>query len=145
MKYIFLLFLIELSLTYNPSAAILYARKYCNTYHPYYDYYQEGDAAHFVSQCLVAGGLSFKGCNGLNNKGFFYRVPDLASCLIKIGWKHTKGMTKQFKKGFPFFIGNYHVMIATEVNGNSVTYCAHTIDRCDYTMKADSTYIYYYL
>lgn len=46
--------------TYNPSKAIAYAEKYWNNYNENYSDYNEigGDCANFVSQCLVAGGLS---------------------------------------------------------------------------------------
>ena len=61
MKYIFLLIIIGLSLSYSPKAAILYARKYCSNYNPYYELYVNTgatDLASYVSQCLVAEALT---------------------------------------------------------------------------------------
>ena len=49
----------------------------------------------------------------------------------------------KFKRGFPFFNGEQHAMKATEVNGNVITFCGHTNDRCDYQIVADS-YDYFY-
>ena len=57
MKYIFLLIVTGLSLSFNPKAAISYARKYCSNYNTNYELYVytgATDLASYVSQCLVA-------------------------------------------------------------------------------------------
>ena len=71
-------------------------------------------------------------------------VSNLRNCLQLKGWKYTTGVSRYFKPGYPFFNGNSHAMIATGVSGSKVTYCAHTNDRCDYTITAP-TYDYFYL
>lgn len=43
--------------SYNPSAAVRYARAYANGHNDEYNYYA-ADCTNFVSQCLYAGGLS---------------------------------------------------------------------------------------
>ena len=146
MKVFFLSLLICFVYTYDTNKAISYARRYCRNYNPLYpNYCQFSDNAHFVSQCLVAGGQDLKGCSGVNNRGLIEYVPNLENCLINKGWKKSVGMTKDFKAGYPFFIHNQHAMIATSVSGNFLYYCAHTTDRCDSGMQARSNFIYYYL
>ena len=146
MKSLIILLLIGFSLSYNTGGAISYAKKYCNHYnHNYHDYSRSGgDCANFVSQCLIAGGLKLGGCKGLDNKGAIPYVPNLRSCLQQKGWKHTQGVTNKFKAGYPFFEGNKHAMIATGVNGKTITYCGHTNDRCNNKL-VNSNYYYYYL
>ena len=145
MKYLFLLsLLIGYSLSYSTANAISYARKYCKNYNSNYKKYPGADCANFVSQCLIAGGQTLSGCSGLDAKGTLPLVSNLRNCLTKKGWKSTKGVSKKFKGGYPFFDGNNHAMIATSVSGSKVTYCGHTNDRCDYTLT-NSNYYYYYL
>ena len=140
---IFCLLIVSLS-AYNRDKAISYARKYCKNYNSDYKKYTGADCANFVSQCLKAGGQSLSGCTGLDAKGAIPYVPNLRSCLTKKGWKSQKGVSNKFKGGYPFFIGNDHAMIATAVNGKTVTFCGHTNDRCDATVN-NQNYIYYYL
>ena len=140
---IFCLLIVSLS-AYSTDKAIKYARKYCKNYNPDYKKYNGADCANFVSQCLIAGGQSLKGCNGLDAKGAIPYVPNLQSCLTKKGWKSQKGVPKQFKGGYPFFIPNQHAIIATGVSGKTVTFCGHTNDRCDSTVN-NQNYVYYYL
>ena len=146
MKLILLALLLGFSLSYDASAAIKYARTYCKNYNSAYNNYRNsgGDCANFVSQCLIKGGQSLDGCAGRDGKGTLPLVSNLRSCLEKKGWHYTQGVSKKFKAGYPFFIGNSHAMIATGVSGNRVTYCGHTNDRCDYSLT-DSSYYYYYL
>ena len=35
-------------------------------------------------------------------------------------------------------------MIATEVNGKTITYCGHTKDSCDEILESPNKYQYYY-
>ena len=138
-----MLIIVSLS-AYNRDKAISYARKYCKSYNPAYKRYNGADCANFVSQCLKEGGQSLSGCNGLDEKGAIPYVPNLESCLTKKGWKSSRGVPKQFKAGYPFFIPKQHAMIATAVNGKTITYCGHTNDRCDATVTSEK-YDYYYL
>ncbi|MGQ4875445.1 MAG: glycosyl hydrolase family 18 protein [Promethearchaeia archaeon] len=66
---------VKLSSTYNPPkynryAAYGYAYKWWNGYNPHYNDYSAsgGDCANFVSQCLIAGGLSLH--NGTDGTGY---------------------------------------------------------------------------
>ena len=145
MKVLLLCLMICFIYTYDTEKAIKYARKYCNIYNPhYYHYGTMGDCANFVSQCLVAGGEDFKGCNGVNSQGTIEIVSYLEACLTFKGWKRSYGMNKDFKAGYPFFMHSQHAMIATSVRGNTLRFCAHTNDRCDSLITASSSYIYYY-
>ena len=148
MKNIILLVLIGLaSLAYNPSNAVYYARKYCKNYNPqYYNYVsQGGDCAHFVSQCMIAGGMNFKTCKVslIDGRGCLPRVADLKSCLQQKGWKHSTSKPSNFKAGYPIFSTSFsHAMLATGDYGSGVLYCAHTSDRCDATITNGIEYYY---
>ena len=151
MKFTLLLFFIGLSIVskYDPQKAILYARKYCNStkYRDNdYDYNQEGEDVSFVSKCLLIGGLSFTGCDGLNDKGLFNKVSDLRKCLQRRGWRFTGEQTYAFKAGYPLIIDNVHVALATQVKMYDVSYCAHSEDRCDYQYgdKSLNHYLFYF-
>ena len=145
MKIIILSLLICLTISYKTVPAIEYARKYCRYSGPYYDYDMKDEPANFVSKCLIAGGMNFSGCSGVNNKGAIPSAANLRSCLISKGWKYSKGISKQFKAGYPFFSNNQHSMIATYVKGKFLKYCAHANDRCDKDLTAPDDYYYYYL
>ena len=146
MKAILLCLLLGLTLSYNPSAAISYARTYCYNYNRNYNNYkgQGGDCANFVSQCLKAGGFSFDGCAGKDSKGMLINCSNLRACLEQKGWKHSTGVPNGFRGGYPFFNGYSHAMISTSVSGKTVTFCGHTNDRCDATLN-NQGYVYYYL
>ena len=97
-----------------------------------------------MRQCLKARGFDFGGCGGKDNKEMIINCSSLRNCLEKNGWRHSKGVPKGFKGGYPFFEGNSHAMIATSVSGKTVNYCGHTNDRCDRSLN-NQAYIYYYL
>ena len=143
MRTILLLFLIGLSLSYNPGAAVSYARKYCSNYNRAYENYASmgGDCANFVSQCMIAGGFSFKGCSGwVDYYGCMPRVIEQKNCLKSKGWKEYTSRPNCFKAGYPFFFGDSHAVLASYVSGNTVKYCGHTNDRCDYTLSGSVLY-----
>ena len=145
MKIILLSILIGLTLSYDTESAILYAKKYCKKYNT--DYKYDGvklQSPFFVSQCLKAGGFDFNGCGGGREGGLLMTCSDLKSCLTKKGWKSKIGVPKGFKGGYPFFNGNQIAMIATDVSGNTVTYCSHVPDACGKTTSSNN-YVYYYL
>ena len=148
MNFIFLCLFIGLSLSYNPHAAILYAKKYCRNYNQNYNnqgnYFPLKDSANFVSQSLVAGGLNFNDCSGRKDKGMLVYTSELRSCLEKKGWKKSRRIPKEFIGGYPIFNDNSYAMIATNVKGNAVFYSAHQPDRCDYKIQ-NTSLIYYYL
>ena len=83
MKSFLFLVLIGLAISYNANAAVNYALKHCRNYNKAYNSYPGADCANFVSQCLIAGGLSLKGCHGLDGKGTLPLVSNLRKCLSK--------------------------------------------------------------
>ena len=147
MKIILLCLLIGLATqAYSTANAISYAKKYCKNYNSAYISYKGngGDCANFVCQWMRAGGLDLSGCGTKDEKGMLINCADLRACLKKKGWKYQQGKPKSFKPGYPFFKGTQHAMFAIGVNGNTITYCAHTTDTCGST-TSDSSYYYYYL
>ena len=147
MKSIIFILLLNFIFSYNPTSAIQYARKYCRKYNTEYKNYKDYgcDCSNFVSQCLMAGGLSLKKCVGLDEKGSIPKTKNLKTCLTQLGWKSQVGVPKAFKAGYPFFWGDNHARIATAVNGKTITYCDHKCtDTCDGKIT-DDTLIYYYL
>ena len=146
MKSIIIFILIGISINYRPENAIAYARKYCHNYNTRYQFYPEDDkSGSFVSQCLVAGGLSFSQAKCYSiRQGIIYGVSNLQHCLQQIGWKKSYQITGDFKAGYPFFVSSSQAMIATKVTQSSITYCSHTPDRCDSQIKPRSSFIYYY-
>ena len=147
MKYITLFLLIGLALSYNRNSAVNYAQTYCSRYNSNYHNYASvgGDCANFVSQCMIAGGMSFSSCSvsWIDDKGCLPRVSDLRSCLSQKGWKSSSSLPGSFKAGYPLFLSSgSHAMIAVSVSGSTVYYAAHTNDRCNQPIS--SGVIYYY-
>ena len=147
---ILLVFLIGLSLSYDTAVAIKYARSYCSHPNPKfsvnYASVGEEDSAHFVSECMQAGGIDFRTCSvsWIDSYGLLPRVRDLKSCLQQKGWKHSTSRPASFKAGYPIFSTQYeHAMIATGISGGSVRFCAHTPDRCDATISNNNIEYYY--
>ena len=145
MKIIALLLLLGLALSYNPDAAVTYARKYCKNYNPNYPSYRNsgGDCANFVSQCLIAGGFSFSGCDNVKSSGVIAGVTSLRNCLKKKGWKVSTTKPASFRGGYPMAKTDLsHAIMATSV-GNKITYCGHTSDVCDRTLDYAVYYMYH--
>ena len=145
MKIIALILLLGLSLAYNPGAAVDYARKYCKNYNPNYPSYRNsgGDCANFVSQCLIAGGFSFSGCDNVKKSGVIAGVTSLRNCLKKKGWKVSTTKPASFTGGYPMARTDLgHAIMATSVSGNKITYCGHTSDVCDRTLDYAVYYMY---
>ena len=145
MKAIVIVLLVGISLSYNPGAAISYARSHCNNYNPSYNNYKGrgGDCANFVSQCMHAGGQSFDGCGSRDNKGMLPGVAGLKSCLSSKGWRSYRSKPNNFRAGYPIFLkSGSHAMLATGVSGGNIIFCAHTNDRCDASISAGSVDFY---
>ena len=145
MKAIVIVLLVGISLSYNPGAAVSYARSHCNNYNPNYNNYKGrgGDCANFVSQCMHAGGQSFDGCGSRDNKGMLPGVAGLKSCLSSKGWKSYRSKPNNFRAGYPIFLkSGSHAMLATGVSGGNIIFCAHTNDRCDASISAGSVDFY---
>ena len=148
MKKIIICILISLTLSYNPSKAVSYAKKHCRAYNRnFYSYKGKGgDCANFVSQCLMEGGENLKSCKGIisyyDGKSII-RVKDLKLCLSHLGWKSSTKFPVGFKAGYPMIhTDNSHAIIAVSVNGKNVRFAAHTTDYCNQPLKA-SVYYYY--
>ena len=145
MKTIVFILLLGINLSYNPQAALNYASKYCSSYNQQYNNYRNlgGDCANFVSQCMSAGGQSFSGCAGIDNKGMVPGEANLQICLQSKGWKKYETQPKSFKAGYPIFMKAYrHAMLATGFSGNNIKFSAHTDDHCDANIPA--SYVYFY-
>ena len=116
--------------SYSAKKAVAYANKYCDKRNKeYHDYSNEGgDCANFVSQCLIAGGLSLSEC--VHDKhGSVINVGKLESCLKNKGWHHkeSSSIPDGFKAGGVITINDGgHAMIAV----TKTTFAAHTNDRC---------------
>ena len=116
--------------SYSAKKAVAYVNKYCDKRNKeYHDYSNEGgDCANFVSQCLIAGGLSLSEC--VHDKhGSAINVGKLESCLKNKGWHHkeSSSIPDGFKAGGVITINNGgHAMIAV----TKTTFAAHTNDRC---------------
>ena len=149
MKTIIIFFLIGLALSYNPSAAVSYAKAHCRSYNSNFNNYKGngGDCANFVCQCLIAGGIDIKNqCKGHYSYWdgkCIVRVRDIRSCLSHLGWKYSKTLPSQFKAGYPMVhTDGSHTILAVSVSGKSVRFAGHTTDYCDQPLSA-SVYYYY--
>ena len=136
--------LIFSTISYNPDAAVKYARIYCHNYNPAYSTYNSGsDCANFVSQCLIAGGMDLTGCDKVRNNGVILGVTALKNCLIKKGWHESKTKPPNFRSGYIMAKPNLcHVIIATSVEENKIKYCGHTQDVCEKVLNYEVIYIY---
>ena len=71
-------------------------------------------------------------------------VFNLKSCLKQKGFTAYSSKPKNFKGGYPIFLkSGSHAMLATDVKGNTIIYCGHTNDRCDYSISAASVDFYF--
>ncbi len=132
--------------------AITYAQKYWNSRNPNYYYYNRGDCANFVSQCLYAGGFS-------NMTGKWYSYKNKNKWNVSESWRlvkklmqwlmnscHYSAHTFSSKKSLLNYKKNIHVgdvaFISTGYNGsvshailigritkNNIYYYAHTSSR----------------
>jgi len=93
-SFLLILYLLQNTLSYNPQAAIAYAKEWAYRRNPqYHDYsYEGGDCANFVSQCLIAGGFSTAGCDNYGQGGTVPYVPYLENCLVSKGWSKATSM-----------------------------------------------------
>ena len=149
MKISLIFFLFKLYFSFNTSDVIEYARTWCDKMNPEFNIYGAEavkEIGNFASQCLYAGGQSFSGCKGKDNKGMIPDIDYLIECLInKKGWKSSTSKISSFKPGY-FVIrkGYTSPLIVTGINGNNITYCRHNDFKCDEIIDADDV-VYYYL
>ena len=143
MKYIiFITLLIFASLSYNPDAAVQYARLYCQSYNPKYPRYVDdfSDSAHFISQCLIAGGIDLKECHARTN-GVIFGVTSLKNCLIKKGWHISTKKPQNFRSGY-IMTNLKDIIIATSVERDIIKYCGHTPNVCYKKLTFEVLYLY---
>ena len=146
MKIYLIFFLLKVFFSFNTSDVIEYARTWCQNMNPEFNTDEIWEIGNFASQCLYAGGQSFSGCKGKDNKGMIPDIDNLVECLTKKkGWKASLSKTSSFKPGY-FVIRKGHTspLIVTGINGNNLTYCRHKDFKCDEIIDADDV-IYYYL
>ena len=135
MKYLLLfsIYLIGISISYRPSEAVAYARRWAYSRNPAYIGFDDPDtdeSASFISQCLIAGGFSTSECPGNNGKGnTFSDVPNLENCLVQKGWKKSTSMPS---KGMPLgsvitFYNGGHVALVVK-GGTNPLIASHTTD-----------------
>ena len=134
MKYLLLLLSIGLIVSYDRSAAVRYAKKYCNSFNPKYKNYNPlgGDCANFVSQCLIAGGMNLVSMCGSaaawGQGGTVPAVDDMRNCFKRNGWSSSSSAKKEFKMG-DVVLYNGHATFA--VSGYpKVLIAAHNDNRC---------------
>ena len=136
MKSLFIIlllsYLFQNTLSYNPKKAIAYAQKWYNRRNPSYADYSGsgGDCANFVSQCLIAGGLSFSGCEGTyGTGGTIPLVTNLEKCLVRKGWSKSSYIPSG---GFPAggviaFNNGQHTVLCVQGGFNPLV-AGHTND-----------------
>ena len=130
-----IILLIEI-ITYDRNKAVEYAQKYANSVNhdcnksrwscsPYGYFGSEkckykkdkdafGDCANFVSQCLIAGGMSFQGCR-VRSCNVILGANSLGKCLKSLKWKSECGK----KLPPPSYIEKGDVLILHEGKCNS--------------------------
>ena len=148
MKAILICLILGLTLSYDPQAAIAYADTYCRNYNPRYNNYPEyirGNAAHFISECLRAGGLDFSGCANLNKEGMIPDYVSLQNCLVyKYGWKKYTTRPPNYKPGYPTFLKyGPNAFLVVGIQGDNLYIDSHTPDRCHIAMD-ETILVYYY-
>ena len=131
-SFILILLIIQSALSYNPTKAIEYAKKWAYRRNPrYHDYSGEGgDCANFVSQCLIAGGFSTSGCVGnYGQGGTIPYVLNIESCLVQKGWKKSKSMPSNGVPagGVITFNSGQHTALIVQ-GGRSPLIAGHTDD-----------------
>ena len=138
---------ITTSSTYDPQAAANYADTWWNGRNPAYHDYGDNDCANFVSQCLIAGGLSLSAGPGVDSWGCIPYCDNLHLNLVNSqGATHerkNRGESEPiwFVKGDPALFGNYsdywtHAVFA--VTGDASNYCqcnAHSYNQYHQTIS----------
>ena len=125
-------YLFQNTLSYNPKKAIAYAKQWYNRRNPSYADYSNGggDCANFVSQCLIAGGLSLSGCYGnYGQGGTITYVTYLEQCLVQKGWSKSSYIPSG---GFPAggviaFNNGQHTVLCVQGGSNPLV-AGHTND-----------------
>ncbi|MFX0206925.1 MAG: GH25 family lysozyme, partial [Candidatus Hodarchaeota archaeon] len=148
---------------YSPTGATSYAEYWWDKRNPhYYDYSNVGgDCANFVSQCLIAGGLSlWKGtnnagggldqygtlpsCDNLNSHLQNYQIISHERCVKSDSWDDE--LPSWVEPGTVLQYGTAggdeyrHAVIVTGGNGDSATVTGHTSDEHGWSWTAFSSF-----
>ena len=148
MKLFIICLLLKKFISLYTSEVVEYARTWCNKMNPEYNNYGERafkETGNFASQCLYAGGQSFSGCKGKDNKGMIPDINDLMLCLTeKKGWIYDYKMPPSFKPGY-LVVGKglTSPLIVTDIKDNNIFYCRHNYYKCDEIIDANSVNYYY--
>ena len=138
---LFLVFSIALSI-YDTIAIVKYALKWWNARNPKYIDYAQADHANFVTQCMISGGFSTKGCN-LDAKGGISSLGQLKTCLALRGFKAFSKLPKGFKVGYPV-ISSKSAGICTKIEGNKIFVASHSPDHDYFEVKNMGPGVVYY-
>lgn len=135
---------------YNPSKAVIYAKKYALSYNKAYNSFHEkgGDCTNFVSQCIHFGGV----LNSSIWKPYSYswiRVNELYYYLLRrgLGIDVTKeknykiGSILQFYSKEKGFFSHSGIITESLPNGDYL-YSCHSYDRLDYPLSEIYPFFY---
>jgi hypothetical protein len=144
--------------TYNPLKAIQYANQWWNKRNPKFQSYGFNDCANYVSQCLIAGGLSLSASSSADKNGSIAQCASLDTFLTNTlkatVWKKSPGSLAPtgLQPGDVAIFGNWlglrHAVFvsAKQTNGQPL-FNAHTYDRLRTTIGwlfSGWTYVKYY-
>ena len=144
--------------TYNPLKAIQYADQWWNKRNPKFQSYGFNDCANYVSQCLIAGGLSLLASSSADKNGSIAQCTSLDAFLTNTlkatVWKKSPGSLAPtgLQPGDVAIFGNWlglrHAVFvsAKQTNGQPL-FNAHTYDRLRTTIGwlfSGWTYVKYY-
>lgn len=107
----------------NKAAVLNYANTYWNKRNPNYYYYTDNNCCNYVSQCLVAGGLSTNSTFKNGTSAFIY-IPSFKTYMQNtLGVKYISyPSASQIEVGDVIMTSSSHVMIVTRKEGNRI-YC----------------------
>lgn len=117
--------------TLNKTAVLNYANTYWNKRNYNYNYYTNNNCCNFVSQCLVAGGLSTNSTFRNGTPAFVY-IPNFKSYMQNnLGVRYIPSPSaSQIEVGDVIMTSSSHVMIVTRKEGNRIYANGNTNNRC---------------
>ena len=142
---VFLMTIIN-SIDYIAEDAVKYAEIWYNDRNPKFNSYDDEsiEQVNFVSQCLFAGGQTFSGCQGKDNKGMFGNRNSLKSCLENKNWIYSETKKKNVRAGYPIFNKKDSTpFILVGLEGNNVKYYRHKPN--EYKSGDENDFDFYYL
>jgi len=144
--------------TYNPLKAIQYADQWWNKRNPKFLSYGFNDCANYVSQCLIAGGLSLRASPSVDKSGSLAQCTSLDAFLTNTlkatVWKTSSsslaptGLQPGDVAIFANWLGLRHaVFVSAKQSNGQPLFNAHTYDRKKTTigwLLGGWTYVKYY-